>query len=240
MSRKTIAIIPARGGSKRCAGKNVAMFKGRPLIAHTIEQAEHSRVFDKIIVSTDDPKVISIAVQYDVQLDNREENLADDVSTVLDVIRNLILKYNIDHGSILGLLQVTAPLREIEDIIESYNLFCSSGKNNSVVSVTQNEFPIELSWKIENDQLKPFFEGSENKSARKQDYTPTYRWNDAVIFDLAGNFMNQNRNLFGNSSIPYIMPPERSINIDYEFQLKLVQLIGRYWDKMQGKGSDHA
>ena len=72
-------------------------------------------------------------------------------------------------------------------------------------------------------ELKSIFPEDTIKSTRKVDHVKTYSSNDAIIIDLAKNFMNPNRNLFGNDSIPYIMPWERSIAIDYEFQLKLVQ-----------------
>jgi N-acylneuraminate cytidylyltransferase/CMP-N,N'-diacetyllegionaminic acid synthase len=228
MQQETVAIIPARAGSRRCPNKNIALFKGMPLIAYTIEQAVDARIFNNIVVSSNDAKVIQIASEYDVLIDNREANLATDKAPVVDVIRNIIAKYGLYSVSIVGLLQVTAPLRQVDDILAAYKLFCSSEQTRSVVSVTHNESPIELSWRIENQHLVPCFSGQENASARKQDYEPTYRWNDAVIFDLAENFLDPKRNLFGKFPIPYVMPPERSIYIDYEFQLKLAQLMGNY------------
>lgn len=230
MSHKTVAIIPARGNSKRCPNKNTALFKNKPLIAHTIEQALESKVFDEILVTTDDPKVIEIASQYqqfNLKIDNREPSLATDKATLIDVIRHLI--YTGEYQECLvGLLLVTAPLRTIEDIQQSYQIFCSSNKQHSVVSVTLNESPIQLSWFIKEDHLENFFDDTINSSTRKQDYESTYRYNDAIIFDLGKNFLNPERNLFGINPIPYVMPPERSIYVDYEFQLRLIQMIGDF------------
>jgi CMP-N-acetylneuraminic acid synthetase len=229
MNQKTIAIIPARAGSKRCPKKNIALFKGKTMVAHTIEQALGAKIFDKIIVSSDDPFVLEIASKYSVDIDKREAVLAKDSSTLLDVIRNLISKHNLHHLNIVGLLQVTAPLRNIDDILKAYNLFYNSSQDHAVVSVTFNESPVQLAWKIDNEHLISFFDKKKH-STRKQDYETTYRWNDAVICDLTKNFLNPDRTLFGKSPIPYIMPPERSINIDYEFQLKLVQLMEKYYE----------
>lgn len=231
MTQETIAIIPARGGSKRCPGKNTALFKGRPLVAHTIEQAMDAGIFDRIMVSTDDPEVIEIASAYNVVIDERDASLATDIVPLIDVIRNLILKYNWADDWLVSLLQVTAPLRTVDDIQKAYNLFRNSDNSNAVVSVTLNESPVQLAWFIHKEHLKPYFDKKKQSSTRKQDYEPTYRWNDAVIFDLVKNFMNPDRTLFGKSPIPYIMPPERSINIDYEFQLKLVKMMGEYYDQ---------
>ena len=228
MTSNTVAIIPARGGSKRCPEKNTATFKGKSLIAHTIEQALESAIFDQVIVSSDNPKIIDIASEYNVSIDEREDALASANATLIDVIRNTIYKYSLKMEDIVGLLLVTAPLRTIQDILEAYEIFCSSQRNNSVVSVTFNESPIQLSWRMENGHLTWYFNEQENIATRKQDFETTYRYNDALIFDLAKKFSEPDRNLFGRSPIPYIMPPERSIYIDYEFQLKLVQLLGMY------------
>jgi len=232
MPEETIAIIPARGGSKRCPGKNVAKFKGKTLVAHTIEQATKAGVFDRIIVSTDDPQVISIASQYTVEIERRDEALSSDNSPLIDVLRQHIDKFKFSSDAIICLLLVTGPLRKMYDIIESFELFKNSDRKNSVVSVTENENPLEMSWKLKNGYLQPYFDNLKLKTTRKQDFAKSYRYNDAAIFDIASNFSNPDRKLFGDSPIPYIMPPERSINIDYEFQLKLVQLIGEYWDQV--------
>ncbi len=228
MSRKTIAIIPARGGSKRCPQKNVALFKGRPLVAHSIDQALRSRIFDQILVSADDPEIMSIAADYDVLLDRREEALASDNAPLIDLIRHLIHKYAWPDETVLALLLVTGPLRTIQDIINSYHLFLQSDQTRSVVSVTPNEYPVEMNWQLNNGLLEPYLPQWDFKSTKKQDFPQSYRYNDAAILDLAGNFSDPERNLFGKQPLPYIMPLERSLNIDYQFQLKLVQLLGMY------------
>lgn len=231
MQQETIAIIPARGGSKRCPDKNVALFKGKSMAAHTIEQALEANIFDRIIVSSDDPRVLEIASNYPVGVDNRDASLATDNAGLIDVIRYIITNYGIQDNFIIGLLQVTAPLRIIEDITNAYKIFCNSSQHNSVVSVTFNESPIQLSWSIENNILVPVLSDNLVFTTRKQDYEATYKWNDAVIFDLAKNFRNLDRNLFGKAPVPYVMPPERSISIDYKFQLKLVQMMGKYYQE---------
>jgi CMP-N-acetylneuraminic acid synthetase len=228
MQKKTVAIIPARAGSKRCPQKNVALFKGKPMVAHTIEQALESKIFNEIIVTSDDPKVVEIARNYPVFIDDRDAPLATDNAPLIDLMRSLIKKYNFNDDSILCLLLVTGPLREVRDISNAFELFLATDKKDSVVSVTENENPVEMTWRIVDGRLFPLLP-SENKTTRKQDFKKSLRYNDALIFDLAKNFMDPDRNLFGKSPVPYIMPPERSINIDYEFQLKIVQMMGKYY-----------
>lgn len=229
MPVEKVAVIPARAGSKRCPDKNVAKFRGKTLTAHTIEQALEAHIFDRIIVSSDDYRVIEIASGYDVEIEKREEYLATDNSKIIDVIRNLLVKYGFDDDSAIAILQVTAPLRKVEDIRKASEIFFSLDQKKSVVSVTLNQCPVEQLWHIEDDHLKLCLGEGDNISTRKQDYKPAYRWNDSVLFDLAKNFMEPCRNLFGKAPIPYIMPPERSVCIDHEFDLKLVQLIGEHW-----------
>lgn len=228
MQDKSIAIIPARGGSKRCPNKNLAFFKNKPLVAHTIEQAIDSKIFERIIVTSDNTDILNEAKKYDIEIDFRGNNLSKDKSPLIDVIRNIIKKYEINDNTIIALLLVTGPLREISDIVEAYKLFLSSDKGNSVVSVTANENPVEMNWRLTSGHLEPYMPQWNLKTTRKQDFDTSYRYNDAVILDTAKNFQDTTRTLFGNSPIPYIMPPERSINIDYEFQLNLVKLIGKF------------
>lgn len=226
MDQNTVAIIPARKGSKRCAAKNTALFRGKSLVAHTIEQAIESGIFKEIIVSTDDPKVKEVANNYSVKIVDRSPDLSGDHAPLINVIRGLINDLDVDEDTIIGFLLVTAPLRAEFDIVQAYKRFISSDQRNSVVSVSQNEYPVELSWSIDKKYLLPLFPDRSSKTTRKQEFEPTYRFNDAIIFDLARNFLDPERNLFGQTPIPYIMPAERSVYIDTEFQLRLVQILG--------------
>jgi len=221
-----IAIIPARGRSKRLPQKNVALFKGKTLIDHTIVQAMEAGFFGRILVSSDDEEILKIARKYPVEEYSRESRLAEDNTPILEVLRHLIIRLDIAPETVIGLLQVTAPLRTVNDIRMAYDLFKQSDQRHAVVSVAPNEHPIHLSWRIENNRLLPVFPESYERSTRKQDHVVTYYWNDAVIFDLAHNLLQPDRNLFGKTPIPYVMEWERSINIDYPFQLELVQLLG--------------
>ena len=222
----TIAFIPARRGSKRVPEKNMALFKGKPLVSHTIEQAIEADIFGNVLVSTDDERIIEIASDYDVEILPRSPNLSGDDATLLNVIRDAVVRKEVGHGTCLGLLLVTAPLRTVDDLKHAYELFVSSDREHAVVSICQDINRLELAWMLQDEHLVPVFPDAYKSNIGKHTRKTTYHFNDACVFDLAGNFLREGRNLFGETPIPYVMPHERSIFVDYMFQLKMIQWIG--------------
>lgn len=220
-----IAVIPARGGSQRTPNKNIALFKGKTLIANTIEQVLESEIFDQCVVTTDDTEIKKVASTYPILVHNREPHLSGNTATIINVLRSLAKNFTWPDSAIVGLFQVTAPLRTVEDIRNAFQIFKASDRKNAVVSVCMDAHPIHMSWSIdEKERLIPVI-GEEGGSTRKQDYSATYHWNDAVLFDQVGNLFDPKRNLFGKKPIPYVMPGERSVNIDYQFQLTICQAL---------------
>ena len=225
MESETIAIIPARKGSKRVPGKNKLLFNGKSLVQNTIEQALESKIFKKIILSSDDDEILSQGKIYDVILLERKASLSGDDTTLLDVIKDAISHESIPSQSCIGLLLVTAPLRVTSDIKNAYDLYKNSSHKHSVVSVCSNINPIDLSWKMDGEYLQPAFPDSYKLNIPKHNRELTFFFNDACIFDSAKNFLSEGRNLFGERPIPYNMPQERSLFIDYNFQLELIHLL---------------
>jgi len=219
-----IALIPARKGSKRFPNKNVAKIGNRTLIEIAIEQAIQSELFNEIIVSTDDEMVKDIARPFNITIHDRDPQFAKSDSTLIEMIQSLIREFDFRPEYVITLLMVTAPLRKVEDIKTAVTKFIDSKKINSVVSVVENEYPYQLLWEKRNEKLNYVFEEA-LQSTRKQNYQTTYKFNDALVVDSAENFLITNRNLFGLSPIPYIMEPERSIYIDYEWQFKLIEKL---------------
>ena len=221
-----IAVIPARGGSKRIPEKNLALFRGRPLVAHTIEQSLAADIFDRILLSTDDERIAAVGRAYPVEILPRSEQLADDRATILQVLCDIIDHLALAPATTIGMLQVTAPLRSVDDIRNAYRLFCDHDGACAIVSVAVNLYPIQLAWRIDKDHhLVPAL-GEAAGTIRKQDQQPTYYWNDAVLFDSARNFSGPRPNLFGDRPIPYVMPAERSVPIDYPIQLEICRCLG--------------
>jgi CMP-N-acetylneuraminic acid synthetase len=231
---KVVAVVPARSGSKRSPGKNVALFRGKPLVSHTIEQAMEAQIFDEIVVTTNCEEIMEMASQYPVAIQDREANLSDDNATVLDVIRETGIRALWNSRTTVSLLQVTAPLRSIEDIRKAHDIYCEFKGERGVVSVAEMDYPMQLVLKIEDQALIPLFPDVYRQGLRKQDQSSTYRWNDAVIFDSFANFMDDDRpNLLGSNPVPFVMPLERSVAIDYPFQLRVCQVLGDTLDIAQ-------
>ena len=114
----TIALIPARGGSKRIPRKNIKNFCGKPIIAYSIEAASASKCFDRIIVSTDDEEIASIAIQYGAEVPFiRPLELADDFVSTTDVIQHAIKILALPSDSWLCCLYGTAPFVQPEDLM---------------------------------------------------------------------------------------------------------------------------
>jgi CMP-N-acetylneuraminic acid synthetase len=223
----TIAIIPARKGSKRVPEKNVALFRGKPLVAHSIEQALQAGIFNHVLVSTDDEKIVAIASGYPVDILQRSYELSHSDATLLNVVRDVVVRKGMDPETCIGLLLVTAPLRNVEDLRGACELFLKSDRKHAVVSVCQTINPITLYWSLQEGKLVPVLPEGHHRNVVKHAREYAYHFNDACVFDSAKNFLAEGRNLFGNRPLPYIMPHERSIFIDYLFQLKLIQMIGK-------------
>ena len=217
-----ICFIPARDSSTRLKNKNIAPFKDGNLITHTIEQAKECGIFDRIILSSNSEEILEMGREYEIEAHLR----SDEYDQLIDVIRNAIPELNINEEDTFGLLLVTCPLREVEDIIKAHKIFEEVDGYHCVVSIKKNENPIQMSWIPDaGGHLIPAMPEEYNKSTRKQDHYDTYSYNDAIIFDTVKKFMDPLReNLFGDP-IPYLMPWERSIAIDYEFQLKIAQCL---------------
>lgn len=120
--QRHLAIIPARGGSKRIPRKNVVDFHGKPMIAHTITAALSARVYDKVLVSTDDPEIAAIAREYGAEVPFLRAKYADDHSTVSDVVVNMLEELAVSSGSVT-MLMANCPLRKEKQIISSHRQF---------------------------------------------------------------------------------------------------------------------
>ena len=221
---KVIAIIPARGGSKGIEKKNIVNLAGKPLIAHTIEEALKSKKIDKIIVSTEDDEIAKISRNLGVEVQKRPIELAKDDTPTIDVVFYGLkqLKVEKNHSIIIILLQPTSPLRTVKDIDESLELFLNSNCE-SLISVSEVRHPPQWSLKIENGLLQPLFR-KENLFKMKQELEKSYMPNGA-IFIATKKILEKYKTYYCKKIIPYIMPTDRSIDIDDDFDLKLANFL---------------
>lgn len=171
---KNLAIIPARGGSKRIPKKNIKDFLGRPIIAYSIESAINSGLFSKVMVSTDDIEIKEIAIKYGAEVPFlRSDKNSDDFATTIDVIKEVIMQYE-SMGEFFDTcccIYSTAPFVSPIAINSGFELLVNN-KFDSVFSVAKFGFPIQRAIKIENGKAHMFY--PENMAVRSQDLEPAY------------------------------------------------------------------
>ena len=140
MNNEILAIIPARGGSKGLKRKNILDFIGKPLIAHTIEQAQNSKYVSRVIVSTEDEEIAMISKKYGAEIPfMRPNRLADDSSSTNEVIEYILKELEMKEGyrpDLICLLQCTSPLRTSEDIDNTIDKLFNTN-SDSAVSITE-------------------------------------------------------------------------------------------------------
>lgn len=201
---KCIAIIPARGGSKRIPRKNIKEFHGKPIISYTIQTAKKSNLFDKIIVSTDDNEIAKVALKYGASVHNRPKELADDYVHVGDVVKDVIstLKNSGEKIDLMCLLYATSPFLDSKYLIEGFKKLKNSDAHQAI-AVTTMPFPIQRTFKItDNDRCQMFW--PENFHKRSQDLDEAYQ--DAAQF-LWINFNNSSNEIpYGKDTIAVQIP----------------------------------
>ena len=165
-----IAIIPARGGSKRIPNKNIKDFCGKPIIYYSINNAIKSKIFDKIFVSTDSSKIADISVSYGAEAPFiRPKKISDDYASTLDVMAHASswAKNKFKNIKSICCIYATAPLLRIDDLIFGYNSFLKDNWNY-VISITDFSYPIDRALLKNNDESIEMFD-SKNFNKRSQD-----------------------------------------------------------------------
>ena len=205
-----IGLIPARGGSKGIKRKNIKDIFGKPLIAWTIRQAIESKSFDKVIVSTDDHEIANIAIDYGAEVPFiRPKSIALDESPGISNILHLLDE--IPETKKILYLQPTSPLMEIEDIL---NIIELQYKHKAESCISISKAPKHPSWMYKlnhNKKINPIF--SEEKANRRQDLSEVYVINGALYLGNA-EFYKREKKFINDETIGYIMPKDRSIDID--------------------------
>jgi CMP-N,N'-diacetyllegionaminic acid synthase len=222
--KKVYAIIPVRGGSKGIPKKNLLKLGDLTLLERAIILGQNCRFIDKIIVSTDDLEMYDISKQYKVNTPNlRPSYLASDNAKTIDVVLNLIEELAIKDSYIL-LLQVTAPLRNLEDLENFFKKFEENLKNcNAIVSLTEFDDPHpDKIQKIENGFVKSYI-GVESMVPR-QELPKVYRLNGA-FYMASTEILKKYHTFIPEKTIPFIMPEERSLNLDTIYDLYLLEAL---------------
>lgn len=223
-----LMVIPARGGSKRLPRKNVLPLAGKPLICWTIEAALATELNARILVTSDDDEILSIAGDYadkGVIAHKRPDKLATDTATTVDALVDAVAAENAAGYTpdTLILLQPTSPLRNAEDIRAAVHLFEKKGCRDTVVSVSEVEHPAAWTGKLGGDSK---FTGIDLSGKRSQDYQKEYRLNGAV-YVARSCILKEKKSLFTDQLFASIMPRKRSVDVDEEIDFRICEsLIG--------------
>lgn len=234
--KKILAIIPARGGSKGLPRKNIKPLLGKPLIGWSIETALNSALLDYIIVSTDDDEIANTAKSYGVAVPfMRPAELASDNARGIDVVFHAMnwCEQHYDVFDLVMLLQPTSPLRQTKDIRGSLEIMFQKG-TRAVVSVCESEHsPLWMNTITEDLSMNNFL-SKEALNANRQTLKTYYRLN-GVIYIADWNYLKETGSFVGEQTCAYIMPQERSIDIDSELDFKFSEFL--LTQKDQEKGS---
>ena len=192
MNKTFLAIIPARGGSKRLPRKNLLDLCGKPLIAWSIEAALKSKYISKVIVSSDDEEILNIAKEYKADFIKRPDELASDTATTFDTLKHTL--ENVEKYDYVVLLQPTSPLRTEKHINEAIELL--EEKNaDAIISVCEMEHsPLWSNTLDENLDITNFLR-DEVLNKRSQDLPKYYRLNGAIYICKTDKLL-QNKGFF--------------------------------------------
>lgn len=221
-----LCTICARGGSKGVKNKNLREISGLPLIAHTIKIAQESGLFSDIVVSTDDDDISNEAIQYGATvLFKRPAELASDQSAKLPVIRHAfveserILNKKFDF---LFDLDATSPLRTVDDVKACFNMMLTNKYNNLITASPARRSPYFNLVEVHSDGYPFVCKGQ--KALRRQDSPKCYDMNASIYTWTRDSILNDD-SLFSEKTGLYVMPEERSLDIDSEFDFAIVKAL---------------
>lgn len=210
-----IAVIPARGGSKRIPRKNIKPFCGKPIISYSIEAAADSGLFDHVIVSTDDAEIAEVASKVGAEVPFiRPKELADDHTPTVPVIRHTIDWIASNRGAVSSVCCIypTAPFVTAEDIRQAYAKLVNERVTGYVFTATSFPFPIQRAFRIRPDGHCEMFY-PEHYNTRSQDLEHAYQDAGQFYWGSAESYMNDQK-FFANDSKPYVIPRYRVQDID--------------------------
>jgi CMP-N,N'-diacetyllegionaminic acid synthase len=221
--KSVLALIPARGGSKGVPRKNIRPAGGKPLIAWSVEAAKTSRYIDRTILSTDDAEIADVARQFGCEVPfMRPVELATDKANSMDVIRHA-LKSLPERYDFLVLLQPTSPLRRAAEIDDALERYIASGAKTCVSVCEADKHPYWMVKMTEGGAVTQLFP-PELIPDRRQDAPPVFALNGAIYIAPVDHLV-AGGDLIVAGTFGYVMPKDRSFDIDTEFDLRIVDFL---------------
>lgn len=227
---KILCTICARGGSKGVKNKNIKLLGGKPLIAYTIEQAKQSGLFEYIVISTDSDAIATTAQEYGAEVFfKRSDEMASDTAGKLDVIRDAFKRSEEYYGCTFDTLidlDATAPLRSVQDIVDSYGQFLRDDNDNLITAMPSRRSPYFNLVEVDASGKVALSKKLSDGVVRRQDAPKSYDMNASIYIWKRDVILNETT-LFLEKTGLYVMPEERSIDIDTELDFKFVEFLMR-------------
>lgn len=213
---KTIAIIPARGGSKRLPGKNIRLLEGIPLIAHSIRYAQQCPFIDVVCVSTDDAEIKAVAIAYGAKVVDRPEAISGDLEPTVSALKHVLETIGTDVETVI-LLQATNPLRP-DTLLKEAFLKYNEGNYDSLFTVTRNH---QKFGKIIADKFVPF---NYEIGQRSQDLEPLYFENGLLYISKASLLLKDT--ILSENAFPMIVNhPFANVDIDTQEDFNYAEFL---------------
>lgn len=224
---RVIAVIPARGGSKTVPRKNIKLLAGKPLIAWSIEAAKSVDEIDRVIVSTDDNLVRTVALEHGAEVYGRPANLATEEALVIDALRDLIvtLRNEGEQAQVMLLLEPTSPLRTVGDIRQCLERLVEGGKD-SVATFKRADLNPHRAWRILDGRPEVFIPGAVPWLPR-QKLPEAFQLNGAVYAFRIDRLLPDSPSLLVGEVGVVLMPSERSVDIDDDLDFEIAETIVR-------------
>lgn len=222
--KKFLAVIPARGGSKRVPKKNILDLAGKPLIAWSIEAGLKSKYIDDVIVTSDCDDILKISKEYGAKTLKRPQELAQDTTTTFDTILHTL--QNTEQYNFVILLQPTSPLRTEVHIDEAIELL-DEKKADAIISICETEHSPLWSNTLPKDESMENFISEEIKNIRSQDLPLYYKLNGAIYICKIDSLKRDNSFFLKKNIYGYKMDQKSSIDIDTELDFDFVDFLIR-------------
>jgi CMP-N,N'-diacetyllegionaminic acid synthase len=225
---KVLGVIPARGGSKGIPRKNLVPLAGKPLLYYTIRAAQTSSRLTRTVLSTEDQEINEVGRSLGIEIPFvRPGALATDEARSVEVAKHALEFVENQEGisyDLVCLLQPTCPLRSSHDIDASIEMLDHSDADG-VVSLARVEEPHPVKMMLVSDgSVQPLFPDQWHETLRRQELPPIFYLNGAVYCVRREVLLGQ-ESLWGKKTLAYVMPPERSVNIDSMLDVKLAECL---------------
>ena len=228
LKKNVLCTICARGGSKGVKNKNIKVINGKPLIAYTIEQAKASELFEHIVISTDSDEIANVAQEYGAEVFfKRTDAMASDTAGKLEVIKDAFMRseahYNAQFDYLVD-LDATAPLRAVEDIVASFKQFKEHDNDNLITAMPARRSPYFNLVELDEGGKVFLSKNIQNPVLRRQDSPKCFDMNASIYIWKRETILNQGSLFLENTGL-YVMPEERSVDIDSEVDFEFVEFL---------------